>query len=165
MSTPLLRRIAGPLGRLIGPHRAFYALSLYPPFLGAGVRVVSVDPALRTFEVQMRLTTWNQNYVGTQFGGSLYAMCDPFFMLILMENLGPGYVIWDKAASIRFVKPGRGTMRARFHIPGERIEELRRQVDAAGTLEAQFEAEVRSEEGETVARVEKVVHLRRKAGR
>ena len=78
----------------------------------------------------MKLRWWNRNYVGTQFGGSLYSMCDPFFMLILVEALGPRYVVWDKAATIRFRRPGRGTVHATFHIPQERIDEIRAAADA-----------------------------------
>src|SRR5690349_1608608 len=85
-----------------GRHRLFYLLSLYPPFLGAGVRVVHVSRDLCTFDVRMPLTPLNRNYLGTHFGGSLYSLCDPFYLLILAENLGPGYVVWDKAATIRF---------------------------------------------------------------
>ncbi len=116
-------------------------LNLYPPYLGAGVRVrPSAD--LRTFEVRMKLRFWNRNLVGTAFGGSLYAMCDPFFMLILIEALGRGYVVWDKAATIRFRRPGRGTVKATFHISQERIDEIRAAADAGGKVEPVFKAEV-----------------------
>src|SRR5512134_3369734 len=105
-------------------HRLFRLMGLYPPYLGAGVRVRDVSPDLRAFGVEMRLRPWNRNYVGTHFGGSLFALADPWFMLILIEHLGSAYAVWDKAASIRFVRPGRGTVRARFEIPAERIAEI-----------------------------------------
>jgi acyl-coenzyme A thioesterase PaaI-like protein len=136
-------------------------LSLYPPYLGAGIRVrVAAD--FRTFEVRMRLRAWNRNYVGTHFGGSLYAMCDPFFMLILGEHLGREYVVWDKAAAIRFRRPGRGTVRATFHIPAERIAEIRAAADRDGKVEPAFRVDVLNETGEVVADVEKLVYVRRK---
>jgi acyl-coenzyme A thioesterase PaaI-like protein len=136
-------------------------LSLYPPYLGAGVRVW-VSPDLHTFEVRMKLRWWNRNYVGTHFGGSLYAMCDPFFMLILIEALGRDYIVWDKAATIRFRRPGRGTVRATFHIPPERVEEIRAAADAQGKVEPTFQAEIVDERGEVVAEVEKLLYVRRK---
>ncbi|MFY9821668.1 MAG: DUF4442 domain-containing protein [Thermoanaerobaculia bacterium] len=137
-------------------------LNLYPPYLGAGVRVrPSAD--LRTFEVRMKIRFWNQNYVGTAFGGSLYAMCDPFFMLILIEALGRDYVVWDKAAAIRFRRPGRGTMRATFHIPQERVDEIRAAADAGGKVEPAFTVDVVDDKGEVVAIVEKLLYVRRKA--
>lgn len=135
-------------------------VNLFPPFLGAGIRVRRTDP--RTFEVRMKLHWWNKNYVGTHFGGSLYTMCDPFFMLLLMEGLGRGYIVWDKRAAIRFLKPGRGTVRARFRIPEERVEEIRRRADAGEKVEPTFTVEVMDEEGEPVARVEKLLYVRRK---
>jgi len=134
-------------------------LSLYPPYLGAGVRVKASDD-LRTFEVRMKLRWWNRNYVGTQFGGSLYSMCDPFFMLALADALGPDYVVWDKAATIRFRRPGRGAVRATFHIPQERIDEIRAAADTQDKVEPTFEVSVLNEEGEVVAQVEKLLYVR-----
>lgn len=138
-------------------------VNLYPPYLGAGIRVrPSAD--LRTFEVRMKIRFWNRNYVGTAFGGSLYAMCDPFFMLILIEALGRrDYVVWDKAATIRFRRPGRGTMMATFHIPQERIDEIRAAADAGGKVEPVFTVEIFNEKGELVADVEKLLYVRRKS--
>ena len=134
-------------------------LSLYPPYLGAGVRVkASAD--LRAFEVRMKLRWWNRNYVGTQFGGSLYSMCDPFFMLALADALGRGYIVWDKAATIRFRRPGRGTVRATFHISQEKIDEIRAAADAQGKVEPTFTVNVLDDKGEVVAEVEKLLYVR-----
>src|SRR5512141_2013621 len=144
-------------------HRLFRLFGLYPPYLGAGVRVREVSPDLRALTVEMPLRPWNRNYVGTHFGGSLYSLADPWFMLILIENLGPGYVVWDKAASIRFVKPGRGIVRARFEISPERIAEIRAEADRAGRAEPEFRVAIVDGEGDTVAEVEKRVSVRTKA--
>jgi len=134
-------------------------LNLYPPYLGAGVRV-RVTPDFRTFDVRMKLRWWNRNYVGTQFGGSLYTMCDPFYMLILLDALGRGYVVWDKAATIRFRRPGTGTVRATFHIPEERIREIREAADRGEKVEPVFTVEVRDDKGEVIAEVEKLLYVR-----
>ncbi len=137
-------------------------ISIYPPYLGAGVRVTHVATDFSSLEVRMRLHLWNQNYVGTQFGGSLYSMTDPFLMLMLMEQLGRSYVVWDKAASIRFRRPGRGTVRARFEMPAARVEEIRRAADAGEKVEPRFTIEIKDDAGEVVAEVEKLLHVRRK---
>ena len=134
-------------------------LSLYAPYLGAGVRV-RPSPDLRTFEVRMKLHRWTRNYVGTQFGGSLYSMCDPWFMLLLMMQIGDGYVVWDKSASIDFLKPGRGTVRAVFEMPRAKVEELQREAQAKGKINPVFQAEVKGAGGEVVARVTKVLSVR-----
>src|SRR6185436_20856164 len=136
-------------------------INLFPPFLGAGVRVrASAD--LSTYDVRMKLSRWNRNYVGTHFGGSLYTMCDPFYMLILFEHLGRNYIVWDKAATIRFRRPGKGEMRALFHIPPEKVEEIRAAADRDGKVEPVFTVEVRDEQEEVVAEVEKLLYVRRK---
>lgn len=135
-------------------------VNFYPPMLGAGIRSRVVDE--RTVEVEMKLTVFNRNLVGVHFGGSLYAMCDPWFMLILMRLLGRDYIVWDKAASIQFKKPGRGRVKARFHVPPERLDEIRRDVDAYGRVEPIFKVDVLDDEGQVIATVEKVLYVRRK---
>jgi acyl-coenzyme A thioesterase PaaI-like protein len=135
--------------------------NVYPPYLGAGVRV-KASPDLHTFEVRMKLRFWNRNYVGTHFGGSLYTMCDPFFMLILMNALGRDYIVWDKEATIRFRRPGRGTVRASFHIPPERVAEIKAAADENRKVEPVFKVDVLDERGEVVAEVEKLLYVRRK---
>ncbi|MBK9703668.1 MAG: DUF4442 domain-containing protein [Betaproteobacteria bacterium] len=96
-------------------------MNLWPPFLGAGIKVTRLSADYREIDVRLDLRLLNRNYVGTQFGGSLYAMTDPFFMLMMLHNLGPDYVVWDKAGAVRYVKPGRGAVHARFRLrPGGR---------------------------------------------
>ena len=137
-------------------------MNLWPPFLGAGIRVVHVSPHLNRIDVEMKLRKWNQNYVGTQFGGSLYAMCDPFYMLILMERLGREYIVWDKAATIRFKKPGRGKVKAIFEIDEKTVDDIRLQANQSYKVEPVFTAKVCDESGEVIAEVEKVLYIRRK---
>lgn len=137
-------------------------IRFYPPFLGAGIRVHRISEDLRTIEVHMPLRFWNKNYVGTHFGGSLYTMCDPFFMLILINNLGPDYIVWDKAAAIRFKKPGKGLVKAIFHVPEERIEEIRAQADAQGKIEPQFQTVVTDADGNVIAEVDKLLYVRKR---
>jgi len=128
--------------------------------LGAGIRSRNVDE--RTVDVEMKLTAFNRNIVGVHFGGSLYAMCDPWFMLILMRPLGGDYIVWDKTASIRFVRPGRGTVRAHFHIPPSRVDEIRAAADRDGKVEPTFTVDVLDTQGKVVAQVEKLLYVRRK---
>ena len=135
-------------------------MSAYPPYLGAGVWVRVLGRSPLAFETRMKLRWWNRNYVGTHYGGSLYTMCDPFHMLILIDALGPEFVVWDKAATIRFRRPGRGEVRARFEIPPPRIDEIRSQARAAGRAEPSFTARVLDAAGEVVAEVEKLVSVR-----
>ena len=135
-------------------------IGLYPPYLGAGIRLRHLADDFSAIEVQMALHFWNRNYVGTHFGGSLYSMTDPFLMLMLIELLGPGYVVWDKSASIRFRRPGRGTVRARFEIPPARLDEIRRAADDGDKVEPTFAVDVVDEDGKVVAEVQKVLYVR-----
>jgi acyl-coenzyme A thioesterase PaaI-like protein len=135
-------------------------INLYPPLLGAGIRVQKIDEF--TVRVEMKLTAFNRNIVGTHFGGSLYSMCDPWFMLILMRALGSGYIVWDKSASIQFLQPGRGTVTGTFHIPQERVEEIRRQADEGQKVEPVFSVDVLDAGAQAVAHVEKLLYVRKK---
>lgn len=140
-------------------------VNFWPPFLGAGIRVTRVQPDWRAVDVEMNLHFWNTNFVGTHYGGSLYSMTDPFYMLMLIKNLGEDYVVWDKSASIRFRKPGRGKMRASFRLSEEQIEAIRRQLETQEKAEPVFQVEVKNESGEIVAEVQKLLHVRNKAGK
>lgn len=137
-------------------------INYWPPLLGAGIRVTRMQPDLKAVDVEMRLRPWNRNYVGTHFGGSLYSMTDPFYMLMLIHNLGPEYIVWDKAATIRFRKPGRGTVRAEFRLSESQIQDIRDKLKAQEKLEPVFTVEVKDNEGVVIAEVEKVLHVRRR---
>lgn len=137
-------------------------LNLYPPFLGAGIRIKRLDPDWRTIEVEMKLRRWNSNYVGTHYGGSLYSMTDPFYMLMLIENLGRDYIVWDKSACIRFRRPGKGTVMANFILSAAHLDEIRHALGTEEKIERTFEVEVHDTEGQVVAEVQKVLHIRRK---
>lgn len=137
-------------------------INFYPPYLGAGIQVVSVAPDWSAITVRLELTWYNRNLFGTQFGGSLYAMCDPFFVIILARHLGADYIVWDKAATIQFLRPGRGPVTATFHIPPETIDEIRARADRGEKLEPLFQVEVVDEAGQVIAQVEKRLYVRKK---
>lgn len=139
-----------------------WLLNLYPPYLGAGIRVKRLQPDWRAIDVEMKLRFWNANYVGTHFGGSLYSMTDPFYMLMLIENLGPAYIVWDKAASVRFRRPGKGKVSASFRLSEEQIEGIRQRLNTQEKVEPRFVVEVKDDSGAVVAEVEKVLYVRRK---
>ncbi len=137
-------------------------LNLWPPFLGAGIRVKRLGSSWTEIDVEMKLRWWNRNYVGTHYGGSLYSMTDPFLMLMLIENLGKDYLVWDKSASIRFKKPGRGTVSASFRLSQEQIREIKQALNSQEKIERAFTVEVKDESGSVIAEVEKLLHVRRK---
>jgi acyl-coenzyme A thioesterase PaaI-like protein len=139
-----------------------WILRLYPPLLGAGIWVRRIADDFLTMEVKMRLRFWNKTGVGTHFGGSLYSMCDPFFMLILMKTLGPDYLVWDKAACIRFRKPGTGTVWATFQVSQKRVEEIRADVDLHGRADPQFQVLVKDDNGNVIAEVDKSLVVKKK---
>lgn len=146
----------------ITPSRLRWIFNLWPPFLFAGIRVEHIARDWSRARVRMDLRWYNRNYVRTHFGGSLFAMTDPFWMLLAMESLGREFIVWDKAGEIEFVKPGRGRVRAEFHLEPELVHRLREQARHERKVLHWFETDVVDEAGDTVARVRKQLYIRRK---
>jgi len=135
----------------------------WPPFLGAGIRVRSLSEDFREAVVELKLGRLNRNAVGTHFGGSLYAMTDPFFAIMLMRNLGGEYLVWDKSGSIEYVAPGRGLVRARFVLTAQRVAEIRARAAGGEKVLPEFQVEVRhSKDDSLVALVRKTLYVRLK---
>lgn len=136
--------------------------SRYAPFRGARIKITHIASDFRNIVVSMPLVLANKNLVGTHFGGSLYSMCDPFFMLMLMNNLGPQYHVWDQEASIAFLKPGRSTVTANFVVSQHQIDEIKSLASSGNKTLYSFVVEVTDVKQEVIARVTKVLYIRLK---
>ena len=137
-------------------------LNLWPPFLFNSIRLLTLSDDWSEARVVLRLRPWNRNYVRTQFGGNLFAMTDPFWMLLAMHQLGRDYLVWDKAGAIDFVAPGREDVYAHFKLEPSVVEELRQAAAGGGKVLRWFETEVTTASGEVVARVRKQLYVRLK---
>ena len=138
-----------------------HGFNLFPAYFGTGARVTYIAADWREVRVELPLSLRTRNYVGTIFGGSMFGAVDPFYMIMLMKNLGPGYLVWDKAASIEFLKPGRSTLKATFRLDEAELEAIRGPL-AAGerSVHRTYTSRLLSDEGIAVAEVEKVVYVR-----
>jgi acyl-coenzyme A thioesterase PaaI-like protein len=134
----------------------------WPPFLGAGIRVRSLTDDLREAVVELREWRLNRNLLGTHFGGSLYAMTDPFYAIMLLHNLGPDYLVWDQSGSIEYLAPGRGTVSARFELTEARLAQIRAEAAAGEKVLPEFGIDVVDEAGTVVAKVRKTLYVRLK---
>lgn len=139
--------------------------NIWPPFLFSGIHVNSISSDWRSADVELRLRPWNRNYVSTHFGGSLFSMTDPFWMILVMHCLGTDYIVWDKAADIEFVKPGRGTVHARFKVDEQALDEIRAATAGGDKHLRWFPVDVVDAQGDIVARVRKQLYVRRKRDR
>ena len=147
------------------PRLLRFGMNLWPPFLFTGIRVTDIGADWRSARVELRLRPWNRNYVGTQFGGSLFAMTDPFWMLLALHALPRDYIVWDKAGEIEFVKPGRSTVHAQFRLDDATLAEMTAAAAGGDKVLRWFETDVIDRDGEVVARVRKQLYLRRKPAR
>jgi acyl-coenzyme A thioesterase PaaI-like protein len=142
-----------------------HAFNLFPAYRGTGGHVRYIAADWREVHVALPLSWRTRNYVGTIFGGSMYGAVDPFLMIMLIKNLGPGFVVWDKAAAIRFLKPGRTTLHARFRIDAEELDAIRRALEGARSVDRVYRVELTDGAGVAHAAVEKTLYVRRAVAR
>ncbi|MFY9551501.1 MAG: DUF4442 domain-containing protein [Thermoanaerobaculia bacterium] len=140
-----------------------WGFNLFPAWRGTGARVVFIGEDWREVRVRLPLSWRTRNYVGTIFGGSLYGAVDPILMIMLIKNLGPGYSVWDKSATIRFRRPGRSTLFARFVLEESEIREIRKLLESAPSVDRVYTVELTDADGVVHASVEKTIYIRRNA--
>lgn len=137
--------------------------NLYPAYRGTGGWITYIHRDFEEVRAKVPLSWRTRNYVGTIFGGSLYGAVDPVYMIMLIKRLGSDYVVWDKAASIRFKKPGRDTLYASFRVDDEEVDEIRKLLRSGGSVDRHYTVELTDDEGTVHALVEKTVHVRRES--
>jgi len=134
--------------------------NFWPPFFFTGIKIVKVSVDYRHIAVRLKLRFWNANYVGTQYGGAMFSMADPFYMLMLIKNLGSEYTVWDKSAQIRYLKPGRSDLTAEFHLSEEDLTSIRKTVQEQGRMDWVRKVILKDTHGEEIAEVEKVINIK-----
>ena len=138
-----------------------WGFNLFPAWRGTGARVTYIAADWREVRVRLPLSWRTRNYVGTIFGGSLYGAVDPMYMIMLIHVLGPAYTVWDKAATIRFRKPGRSTLFARFLLDDAEIETIRRRLETEPSIDRVYTVDLADANGVAHASVEKTIYIRK----
>jgi len=139
-----------------------WKINRFPAYRGTGGRVVFLAEDGKSARVEVPLNRRTRNLVGTIFGGSISGAVDPFYMLMFMRLLGPGYVVWDKSAAIRFRRPGRSTLTAEFRITDADLDSIRADLETSSATERTYRVDLVNESGELCAAVEKTIHFRRR---
>jgi hypothetical protein len=139
-----------------------WGFNFFPAYRGTGARITYIAGDWREVRIKLPLNWRTRNYVGTTFGGSLYGAVDPFYMVMLIKVLGPDYVVWDKGASIRFRKPGRGTLYARFALDEEELNTIKRALEMAPSVDRTYQIDLVDAQGVIHASVEKILYIARK---
>ena len=132
----------------------------FPAYRGTGGHITYMSDDWREVRVEVPLSRRTKNYVGTIFGGSMYGAVDPIYMVMLIKLLGPGYLVWDKAATIRFRKPGRSTLHATFTLDDAELDAIRAALQDAPAIERTYNIQLTDAAGVVHAEVEKVIHIR-----
>ena len=140
-------------------------MNLWPPFLGASIRVDHISPDWREVRTSLPLHFTNRNYLKTQYGGNLFSMTDPFLVLILIQQLGRDFRVWDQSSEIIFVRPGRSRVTATMRVEPETVERIRKSCASGEKHLEEFLINLLDDQGQRVARVRKVVYIRLKKER
>lgn len=141
-----------------------WRFNLFPAYRGTGGRVCYIAGDFREIEVELPLSWRTRNYVGTIFGGSMYGAIDPIYMIMLIRCLGSGYIVWDKAATIRFLKPGKSTLRARFLLDDAELEAIRSELATTRSIDRRYVIELVDVEGTPHAVMEKTIYVKKARG-
>jgi hypothetical protein len=139
-----------------------WGFNFFPAYRGTGARITYIASDWRKVSIKLPLSWRTRNYVGTIYGGSMYGAVDPIYMLMLIKVLGPDYVVWDKAASIRFKKPGTSTLFTKFVLTEEEIRVIKDALRSASSVERIYVVELVDTEGVVHASIEKTVYIRKK---
>lgn len=138
-----------------------FGFNLFPAYRGTGGRVSHIAPDWSRVEVRLPLSLRTRNYVGTIFGGSMYGCVDPIYMLMLIKRLGDDYTVWDKAAEIRFKKPGEETLYATMELPDAEVREIRESLEPGESVDREYSVELVDDDGVVHAEVDKTLYVRR----
>ncbi len=146
--------------KLYQPKVIGRALNFWPPFLFSGIRIETLSQDSRYCRVRLKLRWWNANANGGLFGGSLFAMTDPIYCLMLMGCLGKRYLICDQKADINFIKPGKGRVYAEFHLTDKVVSDVQNQTQFGEKTFVDFVVKVKDERGELVCDLNRTVYVR-----
>lgn len=150
------------LARIYKPKYVKFALNIWPPFWGAGIRITEISDDFRSVKVRLKLKWWNKNANRSQFGGSIFAMTDPIYSLMLMGILREQYYVWDKEASIDFIKPGFSDLRAEFVISQGMLEQILRSTASGEKCFPEFITHIHNKDGDVVATIQRKLYIRKK---
>ena len=139
-----------------------WGFNVFPAYRGTGGRITYIADDWNEVRVKLPLNWRTRNYVGTIYGGSIYAAIDPIYMLMLMKILGPGYTVWDKAAKIRFRKPGRGTLYADFRLDAREIDEIKDLAADKSSIDRIYNVDLKDTAGAVHAQIEKTIYIAKK---
>lgn len=137
-------------------------VNFWPPLFFSGIKVTYISPDYKETRVTLKLRWYNRNYVRTQYGGSLMSMTDPWYMLMIMTNLGRDYFVWDKHAEIDYISPGKTHVHALFKISDETLNDIRAKTANGEKYVPEFLVDIKDDNGQLVARVKRRVYIKLK---
>lgn len=139
-----------------------WKFNFFPAYRGSGARILFISEDYREIRIKIPLNWRTRNYVGTIYGGSMYAGIDPLYMVMLIKNLGKDYVVWDKSATIRFKKPGKETLFADFKLTQEELDEIKRILETEKSVDRIYIVELKDKNGQVYCLIEKTLYIARK---
>ncbi|NOH97898.1 DUF4442 domain-containing protein [Vibrio sp. 99-70-13A1] len=150
------------LAKIYKPGIVTFALNIWPPFWGAGIKILNISEDFRVVNMRLKLRWWNKNANRTQYGGSIFSLTDPVYSLMLMGILGEQYYVWDKEASINFIKPGQSDLYADFEVTQGQLEEIYSKTTSGDKCFPEFIIHIKDKDGNVVSEVQRKLYVRKK---
>ena len=150
--------------KFIPEHTLFkYGFNLSPMYRRSTARIISVSPDLKLIQIKLPISYKNRNYVNSIFGGSLFSAVDPILMVQLINIIGPDYVVWDKAAHIRFKRPAKEDVYASFDYTTAELETIKSRVAVENEIEIVKTTQLQNKAGTKLfCEVDKTIYIAEK---
>lgn len=139
-----------------------WALNLWPPYIGTGIKIINIADNYSYAKVIIKQRFYNLNYFGTHYGGNLFSMTDPFYILMIANRLGKEYYVWDQKAIIEYIQPGKGTLTAEFFVTDDMVAEFKNQAESGEKYLPILETDIVNESNEVIARLTRTIYIRKK---
>jgi len=136
--------------------------NFYPVYRRTGARIIYIDESWKKIRIALPLRVWTRNYYGTISGISMFGAVDPIYMVMLINLLGPDYVVWDKQAAIYFKKPGKTRLTARFIVDDSELNLIKKTLESEPSVIRTYQIDLKDTEGTVCATVDKVIHIRKR---
>ncbi|APX98995.1 DUF4442 domain-containing protein [Lacinutrix venerupis] len=140
-----------------------YGFNWSPMYKRSTAKLIQVSDNLQYVKIRLKPSWKNRNYAGSIFGGSMLSATDPIYMIQLIQILGDDFVVWDKAASIKYKRPAKETIYAEFIFLDEEIEAIKSEIKLKNEVNITKKLTLKNTDNIVFAEIEKTMYAATKS--
>jgi hypothetical protein len=140
-----------------------HGFNISPMYRRSVARIIYVSENLQEVVIKIPLNYKNRNYVGSIYGGSMLSATDPIYMTQLMNILGNDFVVWDKATTVRYKRPAREQVFAKFIFSDEEIIQIKNEIILKNEIDLIKKVNIVNKSDEVFAEVTKTIYISQKS--